>query len=219
MPTASPQMMTQLLDDFKKVTEKITKIQEHHKNYKENSDDKKDAPSAEPFKAQLTTYTTVKKEKIDGFIIQFNKSPKVCPDETPYKDARSKVTNIMKYLEMTEKAVEKEKLALAEQIKKRADTDALYIKNKCPDFASAGSTYTKSGDYWGGADNSSHVHVYGGGFHLKLGDHRYNIVQDGKLYRSGVYDAHEALKSRKEKDMVAGLRAAVKAALVKYKIM
>lgn len=216
MATASEQMTKQLLDDYEKLKGKIPKIQEHIKNYKENSDEKKDPPSAEHFKTQLANFLTVEKEKITGFKTQYGKSPKIYPEEGAYKDARAKITNIMKYLEMTEKAVEKEKTALAEQIKKRGDTDLIFLKSKCPEFVSGSGTLQKSGDYWGGTANTSHVHIYGGGFHLKLGSDRHNIVQNGKVYRDGATKAYSALKSRSEKDMVANLMTAIREALKPY---
>ena len=52
----------------------------------------------------------------------------------------------------------------------------------------------KEGYYGGGADEP-HVHVYPGGAHLKLGKHRYNLVQNGKKYDGSVDAALEALKS------------------------
>ncbi len=45
--------------------------------------------------------------------------------------------------------------------------------------------------YYGGGANSPHVHVYPGGAHLKLGAHRYNLVQNRVKYSSAsaAYDA------------------------------
>ncbi|MBN8737577.1 MAG: hypothetical protein J0H27_15090 [Xanthomonadales bacterium] len=50
----------------------------------------------------------------------------------------------------------------------------------------------KGPGYFGGGANAPHVHVYPGGAHLKLGSHRYNLVQNDKKY-SAVKDAYEAL--------------------------
>jgi hypothetical protein len=50
----------------------------------------------------------------------------------------------------------------------------------------------KGPGYFGGGANAPHVHVYPGGAHLKLGSHRYNLVQNGKRY-SAVDDAYAAL--------------------------
>jgi hypothetical protein len=52
----------------------------------------------------------------------------------------------------------------------------------------------KGNGYYGGAANQPHVHVYAGGAHLKLGVHRFNLVQGGKRY-SAVDDAYRALGS------------------------
>jgi hypothetical protein len=46
--------------------------------------------------------------------------------------------------------------------------------------------------YYGGGANQPHVHVYPGGAHLKLGQHRYNLVQNGVRY-SSADAAYEAL--------------------------
>lgn len=51
----------------------------------------------------------------------------------------------------------------------------------------------KGDGYYGGGANAPHVHVYPGGAHLKLGGHRYNLVQNGKKY-SAVADAYAALE-------------------------
>lgn len=47
--------------------------------------------------------------------------------------------------------------------------------------------------YYGGAANQPHVHVYPGGAHLKLGKHRYNLVQKRVTYDNAIEDAKEAL--------------------------
>ena len=54
------------------------------------------------------------------------------------------------------------------------------------------SKVIKKDGYYGGAADEPHVHVYASGAHLKLGKHRYNLVQDGKKY-SSVAAAYEAL--------------------------
>jgi hypothetical protein len=48
-------------------------------------------------------------------------------------------------------------------------------------------------NYYGGGANEPHVHVYASGAHLKLGKHRYNLVQGGKRYEASIKDAYEAL--------------------------
>lgn len=63
--------------------------------------------------------------------------------------------------------------------------------------------------YYGGGANEPHVHVYPGGAHLKLGAHRYNLVQNGKKY-SSVSTAYEELDKHSLKDT---LRPWVDAAL------
>jgi hypothetical protein len=57
-------------------------------------------------------------------------------------------------------------------------------------------------EYIGGDANESHIHQYSGGFHLKLGSHRFNIVQNGKVYAESLKMAKEALKN------IEGKRAA-----------
>jgi hypothetical protein len=52
----------------------------------------------------------------------------------------------------------------------------------------------KKDGYYGGGANQPHVHVYGASAHLKLGRHRYNLVQDGKKYTSAIKDAYDALE-------------------------
>lgn len=81
------------------------------------------------------------------------------------------------------------------------------IAKECPLFAKPGSAKA-NGEYLGGAENEPHVHVYGRGFHLKLGRDRYNIVQNGTLYESATKDAHEALKHHALKNTLAPFVAA-----------
>ncbi len=71
-------------------------------------------------------------------------------------------------------------------------------------------------EYLGGGKDDPHVHVYSGGFHLKLGSHRYNIVQSNVLYAEAVEKAHAALKSHALKDTLAPY---VAAALKKFKFI
>ncbi len=68
------------------------------------------------------------------------------------------------------------------------------IKKECPLFATPGTAKANK-EYNGGGADDSHVHVYGGGFHLKLGGDRYNIVQRNVLYTEGIKNAHAAMKS------------------------
>ena len=68
------------------------------------------------------------------------------------------------------------------------------IKKECPLFANPKSAKADK-EYLGGGKDEPHVHVYSGGFHLKLGTKRFNIVQDGKLYDEGITKAHAELKS------------------------
>lgn len=84
------------------------------------------------------------------------------------------------------------------------------IAKECPDFA-AGSQSTQNGEYWGGLANQPHVHVIGGGVHLKLGNDRYNLVQDNKVYVEGIKKAYEALRSHGLKDrLIPYVRGALK---------
>ena len=57
--------------------------------------------------------------------------------------------------------------------------------------APAAAVRIKGNGYYGGGAQQPHVHVYAGGAHLKLGAHRYNLVQGGKRY-SAVDDAYRA---------------------------
>jgi hypothetical protein len=50
-------------------------------------------------------------------------------------------------------------------------------------------------EYIGGAANDSHIHQYGGGFHLKLGKSRFNLVQNGIVYNDKYQEAIVALKN------------------------
>lgn len=63
-----------------------------------------------------------------------------------------------------------------------------------PAAAPAAAVKIKGNGYYGGGAQQPHVHVYAGGAHLKLGAHRYNLVQGGKRY-SAVDDAYRALGS------------------------
>ena len=56
-------------------------------------------------------------------------------------------------------------------------------------------------EYIGGGANEPHIHQYGQGFHLKLGENeRYNIVQKGKFYKNQYEDAIRALNNYKRAD-------------------
>jgi hypothetical protein len=81
------------------------------------------------------------------------------------------------------------------------------IRKSCPLFANDNGEKA-NGEYLGGNENEPHVHVYGGGFHLKLGSDRYNIVQGGKLYEGKLQEAHAALKSHPLKTTLAPFVAA-----------
>lgn len=48
--------------------------------------------------------------------------------------------------------------------------------------------------YYGGSAKEPHVHVYASGCHLKLGSHRFNLVQNDKAYVSAIADAYLALR-------------------------
>lgn len=48
--------------------------------------------------------------------------------------------------------------------------------------------------YYGGADDEPHIHVYPSGCHLKLGKHRYNLVQDSQIYKGKIAEGYEALR-------------------------
>jgi hypothetical protein len=87
------------------------------------------------------------------------------------------------------------------------------IKKECPLFANTKGMKADK-EFLGGGKDDPHVHVYSGGFHLKLGSHRYNIVQSDTLYESAIKDAHSALKSHALKDTLAPY---VAAALKKFK--
>ena len=89
------------------------------------------------------------------------------------------------------------------------------IKKECPLFANPKSAKADK-EYLGGGKDEPHVHVYSGGFHLKLGTKRFNIVQDGKLYDEGITKAHAELKSHALKDTLAPY---VAAALKKFKFI
>jgi hypothetical protein len=68
----------------------------------------------------------------------------------------------------------------------------------------------KKKEYIGGAANDSHIHVHGGGFHLKLGNERYDIVNDknGKLKKDQYDSAMLALRA------ITGDRAAWAAKMI-----
>lgn len=83
----------------------------------------------------------------------------------------------------------------------------LDIAKECPLFAKAKGAKANK-EYLGGGEDEPHVHVYGGGFHLKLGNKRFNIVQKGVLYEEQLKDAHAALKSHALKDTLAPFVAA-----------
>ena len=66
-------------------------------------------------------------------------------------------------------------------------------------------------EYYGGTAKQPHVHVYPGGCHLKLGGDRYNLVQNGVIYKGKIADAYEALRAHALHDT---LRPWMDAALV-----
>jgi hypothetical protein len=66
-----------------------------------------------------------------------------------------------------------------------------------------GNKIKKGEEYYGGNANAPHVHVYDKGCHLKLGSKRFNLVQDGKKYSSGIDGAHDALLKHGKKDALA----------------
>jgi hypothetical protein len=65
-------------------------------------------------------------------------------------------------------------------------------------------------EYLGGGANDSHIHQYSGGFHLKLGKKRFNIVQNDILYRDKCSEAIEALNA------ITGDRAAWARQMITY---
>lgn len=67
--------------------------------------------------------------------------------------------------------------------------------------------------YYGGTAKQPHVHVYAKGCHLKLGTHRYNLVQNNTKYASAIADAYLALRPHALHDT---LRPWVDAALRLY---
>lgn len=95
------------------------------------------------------------------------------------------------------------------------DEPQIDIRRVCPLFANARNERANA-EYLGGTENEPHVHIYGGGFHLKLGSKRFDIVQNGKLYAEPMTRAHDELKGHALKDK---LGPCVAAALKKFNFL
>lgn len=86
------------------------------------------------------------------------------------------------------------------------------IENTYSVVLTSSSKITKvpSSEYVGGGADDSHIHQYSGGFHLKLGKTRYNLVQKGKFYKTRTEEAIAAL------EVITGARALWAGEMIQY---
>ena len=125
MPTASVEMITKLANDAKAVGAALVKMQKQVAKI----DDAETAPHV----ATLQTKFERLNQQIEKFERDAGRKPPILADESDYKNCRKILTNIIKFVQKTAKAVSKEASAVKNEVTVQAVSSAekeLLIRDK-----------------------------------------------------------------------------------------